>query len=119
MGKDIGELKKEVGELRVQSINKDKEVAEVKTKADDSMKSHNVFERLEKVESDMIVKKAVIKKEVKSTNEEETKKKIIMIYNLKSKTGKSNVVCVKHVFGNMGAGQSHDDVVDVVRLRQK
>ena len=116
---DIGELKKEVGELRVQSINKDKEVAEVKTKADDSMKSHNVFERLEKVESDMIVKKAVIKKEVKSTNEEETKKKIIMIYNLKSKTGKSNVVCVKHVFGNMGAGQIHDDVVDVVRLRQK
>ena len=40
-------LKKEVGELRVQSINKDKEVAEVKTKEEDSwaivakkMKSH-------------------------------------------------------------------------------
>ena len=32
-------------------------------------KSHNVFERLEKVESDMIVKKSVIRKEVKSTNE--------------------------------------------------
>ena len=54
-------LTKEVGELRVQSINKDKEVAEVKTKEEDSwaivakkMKSHNVFERLEKVESDMI-----------------------------------------------------------------
>ena len=27
--------------------------------------------------------------------------------------------CVKDVFGNMGAGQSCDDVVDVVRLRQK
>ena len=63
----------------MQSINKDKEVAEVKTKEEDSwaivakkMKSHNVFERLEKVESDMIVKKSVIRKEVKSTNEEET-----------------------------------------------
>ena len=39
------------------------------------MKSHNVFERLEKVESDVIVKKSVIRKEVKSTNEEETRKK--------------------------------------------
>ena len=37
------------------------------------MKSHNVFERLEKVESDVIVKKSVIRKEVKSTNEEETR----------------------------------------------
>ena len=54
--KEIGELKKEVGELRVQSINKDKEVADVKTKEQNSwaivakkMKSHNVFERFEKV----------------------------------------------------------------------
>ena len=28
-------------------------------------------------------------------------------------------MCVKDVFGKMGAGQSCDDVVDVVRLRQK
>ena len=91
--KEVGDLKKEVGELRVQSINKDKEVAEVKT----------VFERLEKVESDMIVKKSVIRTQVKSTNEEETRKKIIMIFNLKNKTGKSNVECVKDVFGKMGA----------------
>ena len=39
------------------------------------MKSHNVFERLDKVESDMIVKKSVFRKEVKSTNEEETRRK--------------------------------------------
>ena len=52
------------------------------------MKSHNVFERLEKVESDMIVKKSVIRKEVKSTNEEETRKKIIMIFNLKNQDRK-------------------------------
>ena len=83
------------------------------------MKSHKVFERLEKVESDMIVKKSVIRKEVKSTNEEETKKKRIMIFNLKNKTGKSDVECVKDVFGKMGAGKSCYDIVDVVRLRQK
>ena len=71
------------------------------------MKSHNVFERLEKVESDMIVKKSVIRKEVKSTNEEETRKKRIMIFNLKNKTGKSDVECVKDVFGKMGAGQTY------------
>ena len=124
--KEIGELKKEVGELRMQSINKDKEVADVKTKEEHSwaivakkMKSHNVFERLEKVESDMIVKKSVIRKEVKSTNEEETRKKIIMIFNLKNKTGKSDVEYVKYVFGKTGAGQSCDYVVGVVRLRQK
>ena len=34
--KEVGELKKEVEELRVQSINKYKEVAEVKTKEEDS-----------------------------------------------------------------------------------
>ena len=75
--KEIGELKKEVGELRVQTITKDKEVDYVKAKEQHSwaivskkMKSHNVFERLEKVESDVIVKKSVIRKEVKSTNEE-------------------------------------------------
>ena len=83
------------------------------------MKSHNVFERLEKVESDMIVKKSVIRKEVKSTNEEETRKKRIMIFNLKNKTGKLDVECGNGVFGKMGGGQSCDDVVDVVRLRQK
>ena len=123
--KEIGELKKEVGELRVQSINKDKEAAEVKTKEEDSwaivakkIKSHNAFERLETVESDMIVNKSEIRKEVKSPNEEETRKKIIMIFNLKNKTGKSDVECVKDVFGKMGEGQSCDDVVDVVRLRQ-
>ena len=62
------------------------------------MKSHNVFDRIEKVKSDMIVKKSVIRNEVKSTNEEETRKKIIMIFNLKSKTGKSDVECIKDVF---------------------
>ena len=48
-------LRKEVGELRLQSINKDKEVTEVKRKEEDSwaivekqMKSNNVIERLEK-----------------------------------------------------------------------
>ena len=49
------------------------------------MKSHNVFERLEKVESDMIVNKSVIRKEVKSTNEEETRKKRIMIFNIRTR----------------------------------
>ena len=83
------------------------------------MKSHIVFGRLKKVESDMIVKKSVIRKEVKSTNEKETREKIIMIFNLKNKSGKSDVECVKDVFGKMGAGQSCDGVVDVVRLRQK
>ena len=83
------------------------------------MKSHNVFERLEKVESDMIVKKSEIRKEVKTTYEEETRKKGIMIFNLKNKTGKSDVEWVKNVFGKMGAGESCDDVVDVVRLTQK
>ena len=33
-----------------------------------------------------------------------------MIFNLKKKTGKSDVECVKDVFGKMGAGQSCDDV---------
>ena len=124
--KEVRELRKEVGELRVQSINKDTEVAEVKTKEEDSwaivakkMKSHNVFERLEKVESDMIVKTSVIRKEVQSTNEEETKKKQIMIFNLKNKTGKSDVGFEKDVFGKMCAGQNCDDVLDVVRLRWK
>ena len=123
--KEIGELKKKVGELMVQSINKDKEVADVKTKEHSwaivakKMKSHKVFERLEKVESDMIVKKSVIRKEIKSTNEKETRKKRIMIFNLKNKTGISDVECVMDVFGKMGTGQSCDDVVDVVRLRQK
>ena len=119
-------MKKEVGELRVKSINKDKEVAEVKTKEEEywcivakKMKSHNVFETLEKVKSGMIVKKSVIRKEIKSTNEEETMKKIIMFINLKNETGKSYVKCVKDVFGKMGAGQSCNDILDVVRLRQK
>ena len=100
MRKEVGELKKEVGELKVQSINKEDSWAIVAKK----MKIHNVFERLEKVESDMIVKKSVIMKEVKSTNEEETRKNRIMIFNLKNKTGKSDVQCVKNVFGKMGAG---------------
>ena len=52
-------------------------------------------------------------------NEEQIRKKRIMIFNLKNKTGKSDVECVNDVFGKMGAGQSCDDVVDVVRLRQK
>ena len=84
------------------------------------MKRYNVIERLEKVESDISLKKAVIRKEVKSTNEEKMRKKIIMIFNQKSKAGKSNVECVKDVFGKMGASQSCDDtcIVDVVRLRQ-
>ena len=75
--KEIGELKKEVGELRVQTITKDKEVDDVKAKEENSwaivakkMKSHNVFEMLEKIESDVIVKKSVIRKELKSTKEE-------------------------------------------------
>ena len=38
--------------------------------------------RLEKVESDMNIKKYVIRKEVKSTNEEETRNKIIMISDM-------------------------------------
>ena len=83
------------------------------------MKSNNVIERLEKVESDMSVKKSVIRKEVKSTNEEEMRKKRLLILNLKNKIGKSDVECVKDVFETMGASQSCDDIVDVVWLRQK
>ena len=82
------------------------------------MKSHYVFERLEKVESNMMVNKYMIRNEVKSTNEEETRKQNI-IFHLKNKTGISDGECVKDVFGKMGTRQSCDDVVDVVRLRQK
>ena len=83
------------------------------------LKSQHVIERLYKVESDMIVKMSVMRKEVKSTNAEETRKKIIMIFYLKSKTGKSDVECVQDVFGKMGASQRCDDIVDVVRLRER
>ena len=66
--------------------------------------SHNVFERLEKVESDMIAKKSVIRKEVnRAPMRRKQGKKIIMIFNLKNKTVKSDVECVKDVFGYMGA----------------
>ena len=44
-------------------------------------------------------------------------KKIIMIFNLKNKTGKSDVECVKDVFGKMYAVQSLDDIVDE-RMRE-
>ena len=124
--KKVGELEKEVGKLRMPSLNKHKKVAEVNTKEEDSWaivskkrKSHNVFERLEKLESDMIVKKIVISKDAKSTNEEETRSKRIMIFNLKNNTGKSDVECVKDVFGKMGAGQRCNEIGDVVRLRHK
>ena len=56
----------------------------------------------------MIVNKSVIRKEVKSTNEQETRKKQIMIFNLKNKTGKADVDCVKDMFGQMGAGQGRE-----------
>ena len=72
-----------------------------------------------RVESDMNIKASVLRKEVKSTNEEETRKTIIKIFNLKNKTGKSDVECVKDVLGKMGTCQSCDDIVDVVQLRQK
>ena len=124
--REIELLRKEVGEWGLQSINKDTEVIEAKRKEEDlwvmvvkKLKIRRVIDRLEKLESDMIVKMSVIRKEVKSTNEEETRKKIIMIYNLKSKAGKSDVECVKDVFENMGANQSCDDIVDAVRIRQK
>ena len=67
----------------------------------------------------MIVEKSVIRKEVKSTNEEETRKNRLLIFNLKYKVGKSDVGCVNDVFEKMGANQICDDIVDVVRLRQK
>ena len=63
------------------------------------MKRHNVFERLEKVESDMIVKKYVIRKEVKGTNEEETMKKKNFDFQSEEKDRKIDVECVKDVFG--------------------
>ena len=54
----------------------------------------------------------MIRKEVKSINEEETKSK--------DQDGKIRCgVCKRNVFGKMGAGQSCDDYVDVVRLSQK
>ena len=104
----------------MQTITKDKEVDDVKTKEENSwaivakkMKSQNVFERLEKVESDVIVKKSVIRKEVKSTNEEETRKKN---YDFQFEEQDRKIRCGMCL---QGAGQSCDDVVDVVRLRQK
>ena len=42
-----------------------------------------------------------------------------MIFNLKNKVGKSDVECVKDVFEKMGASQSCDDIMDVIRLSQK
>ena len=109
--KEIGELKKEVGELRVQTITKDKEVDDVKAKEENSWAMV-----AKKIESDVIVKKSLIRKEVKSTNEEETRKKRIMIFNLKNKTGKSDVECVKDVLQKIGADQSCDDVVDLIQI---
>ena len=54
-----------------------------------------------------------------STNEEETRKKILMIFNMKNKVGKSDVECAKDLFEKRSASQSCDDIVDVVRRRQK
>ena len=52
----------------------------------------------------MLVNKIVIMIEVNNTNEEETRKKRIMIFNLKNKVGKSDVECVKDVFEKIGGG---------------
>ena len=78
------------------------------------LKSHHVIKRLEIVESGMIVKKCEIRNEEKCTTEKETRKRRIMIFNLKKKKIKSDVDCEKDVFETMGARQSCNEVVDVV-----
>ena len=50
----------------------------------------------------MNVKKSKIKMEVRNMNEEETRKRRIMLFNLKKKERKSDVECVMDVFEKMG-----------------
>ena len=56
----------------------------------------------------MIVKKSEINKEVKSTNQDETRKRRMLTFNLKKKDGTSDVECVKGVFVKMGTHQRYD-----------
>ena len=78
--------------MTLQTINKENSVIEVKRKEEDSratvtrkLKRQHVIERLKEIESGMIAHKSEIMKEVKSTNEAETMKKRIMIFNLKTR----------------------------------
>ena len=104
--------------MEAQTVNEEKEQIESNKRREEEswatvvrkLKSQHVIERLEKVESEMIVKKCEIRKGIKRTTEEETRKRI-MIFNLKKKTGKSDVECVKDVFDTMGGRQSRDGLV--------
>ena len=101
-------LRRKVDEMRLKNVNNEKKVIKVNKQEENTcvkvarkLKSEHGIERMEKVESDLIVKKCDIRMEVKSTNEEETMNRR-MIFNLKKKEGKSDVEFVNEVFEKMG-----------------
>ena len=119
-------MRRKVDEIRLKNVNNEKKVIKVNKQEENTcvkvarkLKSEHGIERIEKVESGLIVKKCEIRMAVKSTNEEENRNRRMMIFNLKKKEGNSDVEFVNDVFEKMGLRKSCEDVVDVMRLRQR
>ena len=76
--------------------------------------NENTIEKLERVEEGMIMKKSEIRKEVEESNYEPTRKKRMIVFNLKKKREKNDSDRVIEMIR-----VREEEIVDVVRVRKK
>ena len=77
------------------------------------------MEKLEQVEEGVFMNKSEIRKQVDESNHEVTRKKRMIIFNLKVNKEKNDREQVVEMIENMGVMVREKEIIDVVRMRKK
>ena len=75
------------------------------------------FEKLERVEEGMVMKKR-LEKDVEESNYESRRNKRMIVFNLKEKKEKNDRDRVIEMIGDMGVRVREKEIVDIVRMRK-
>ena len=83
------------------------------------MIDEKTIEKLERVESGMIVKRGDIRKEVEERSFEERRKRRLIVFNLRQSEVKNFRELVWDMIERMGVRVRSEDVADKIRMRKK
>ena len=83
------------------------------------MTDEKTIEKLERVETGMIVKRSDIRKEVEERSFEERRKRQLILFNLRQSEVKNDSELVWDMIERMGGRVRSEDVPNIIRMRKK
>ena len=117
--REMEHIKKEDDKKKETGVYEKNEHAKTWATIAKRMTDEKTIEKLERVESGMIVKSSDIRKEVEERSFEEKRKRRLIVFNLRQSEVKHDIELVWDMIEWMGVIIRSEDVADKIRMRKK